>query len=69
MMLCIRERCHGDDQEDEVEPERRTGEGSPLRRIGTTRGDALVATSDRSGTVELTGLELAPLEGIALRLG
>jgi alpha-glucosidase len=40
----------------------------PLGRIGVTRGEVLVATSDRSGTVELPRLELGPLEGIALRL-
>lgn len=40
----------------------------PLARIGTTRGGVLVATSDRTGTVELADLALAPLEGVALRL-
>ena len=40
----------------------------PLGRIGATRAEVLVATSDRSGTVELAGLALAPLEGVALRL-
>ena len=40
----------------------------PLGRIGTARGNVVVATSDRSGVIGLEGLELAPLEGVALRL-
>lgn len=40
----------------------------PLARIGTARGEVMVATSDRSGAVDLAALELAPLEGMALRL-
>ena len=39
-----------------------------LRQAGATAGDVLVATSDRSGSVPLEGLTLAPLEGLALRL-
>lgn len=40
----------------------------PLGRIGAEGGEVVVATSDRAGSVDLPSLELAPLEGIALRL-
>ncbi len=41
----------------------------PLERIGADAGEVLVATSDRTGRVELDRLEVEPLEGIAIRLG
>ncbi len=39
-----------------------------LRALESTAGEVLVATSERTGTVGLDGLTLAPHEGIALRL-
>ena len=41
----------------------------PLERIGADAGEVLVATSDRTGRVELDRLEVERLEGIAIRLG
>jgi alpha-glucosidase len=41
----------------------------PMARIGATGGQVLVATSDRSGSVDLSSVDLAPLEGVALRIG
>jgi alpha-glucosidase len=40
-----------------------------LHQAPASSGDVVVATSARAGTVELDGLTLGPLEGIALRLG
>jgi alpha-glucosidase len=40
----------------------------PLARLGTEQGEVLAATTDRAGAVDLPDLELAPLEGLALRL-
>ena len=42
--------------------------GCDLRRLTETRGEVVVATSERAGVVALAGLTLAPLEGLALRL-
>jgi alpha-glucosidase len=39
-----------------------------LDRLPASSGEVLVATSARSGSVELNGLVLDPLEGLALRL-
>jgi glycosidase len=36
--------------------------------LGVTEGEVVVATSDRSGRIEISGLWLEPLEGLALRL-
>jgi alpha-glucosidase len=41
----------------------------PTERLEADHGDVIVATSDRTGHVALAGLELEPLEGLALRLG
>jgi glycosidase len=40
----------------------------PLARLAAKDGEVVVATSRRSGAVDLGDLELGPLEGVALRL-
>jgi alpha-glucosidase len=40
----------------------------PLARLEAAQGEVLAATTDRAGAVALPELELAPLEGLALRL-
>jgi alpha-glucosidase len=39
-----------------------------LARVDSENGEVLVATSERGGRVALDGLELEPLEGVAIRL-
>ena len=39
-----------------------------LGRVDATSGEVLVATSARTGAVDLGGLQLDPLEGLVLRL-
>jgi hypothetical protein len=41
----------------------------PLARLAAEDGEVVVATSDRAGRVRLSSVVLAPLEGVALRLG
>jgi alpha-glucosidase len=41
----------------------------PLARLAAERGEVVVATTARAGTVALRDLELAPREGLAIRIG
>ena len=41
----------------------------PLARLAAERGEVVVATTARAGTVALGDLELAPREGLAIRIG
>jgi len=40
----------------------------PLARLASATGEVVVATSRRTGSVDLADIELGPLEGVALRL-